>query len=133
MYNKCETRDFFLQGILKSRDMSPTYWDDYDVTAEDSYDPYLDEDYLISQRDPRQMRPEPCHIQPDSRPIHPDSRPIHVQPRPSPARQIDVSPIKSSGRGKFDMPRLKLSLDDVDEEVPRMQQTGDTTGELFID
>lgn len=94
--------------------------DDYSLALEgyDSYDLELEDNWPRDEQLPWQHEPEP--------------RQITVQPRkePAPVKRIEVSPKK---KGPDGVPKLKLGLEDVEEEEPlRLQQTGNTTGGIFI-
>lgn len=96
--------------------------EDYDLAMEgyDSYDMYLEEEEEYHKARPLPAEPEPRQIV-----VQPKSQPSRL----TQVRHIDVSPVRAAGRKHVDMPRLKLSLEDVDEEeAPRLQQTGNTTG-----
>lgn len=111
------------QGILKTRDVSPPYMSEYDMNME-GYDQLdLEEDWPV----------EPEFDQSEPRKIVVQSIPDRGQVQP---RQITVQPAREPIKGKKSaglVPRLKLSLEDVDEEEPlKLQQTADTTGEREI-
>ncbi|KAL4235812.1 hypothetical protein ACF0H5_004202 [Mactra antiquata] len=120
-------------GILKTRDVSPPqpvsrYHDDYmadDLLADDwlrqSDDRMLNDDWLRESEieAPKQQQPKQIIVEPFD-----ETRQIKMKPP-----LVDVNKGKKSGGL---VPRLRLhgSLDDVDEEPVKLQQTGETTGEL---
>ncbi|KAH3779473.1 hypothetical protein DPMN_157276 [Dreissena polymorpha] len=112
-----------MQGILKVRDSSPPFTSDYDVSMEgyDSRDLDLDleEDWDMHDQLPQQLQPRSQ---------------VPKRAAPVPAKRIDVSPARGPvQKGSGVVPKLKLGLEDVDEEEPvRLQQTGETTGEIGV-
>lgn len=112
-----------LQGILKTRDISPPYMQDYGYDKEVYDDLDLEDDWLMEQQTyQEEQRPAPVRLESDRTP--------HLPPK-----QITVQPSKGPSRGKKPgmVPKLKLSLDDVHEEEPaKLQQTADTTGKNNI-
>ncbi|XP_052775731.1 ciliogenesis and planar polarity effector 1-like isoform X4 [Mya arenaria] len=106
------------KGILKTRDVSPPFMPDFSQAMEgyDSYELDLEYDQQV----------------PDQAPWQPEPREI-IAPPP----RAEERPIKGQGKVPSVMkvpgvvPKLKLGLEDVDEEEPlRLQQTGDTSGDL---
>ncbi|XP_053394280.1 ciliogenesis and planar polarity effector 1-like isoform X3 [Mercenaria mercenaria] len=110
-----------LQGILKTRDVSPHYEADYSYDREDYGDLDLEDDWLMEQQT-YQEEPRPVPIQSKSDRTH------------LPPWQIAVQPAREPSKGKKPaglVPKLKLSLEDVHEEEPlKLQQTAETTGDL---
>ena len=111
-------------SILKTRDTSPGKARDYSppsfrsLQQPEFMDHYDDIMYDQQVPSPREAQPAP-------------TRPHKVVVAPAPERpphRIDVAPSKKTHPG---VPRLKLSLEDVDEE-PRFQQTIETTGKLYM-
>ncbi|XP_060600361.1 uncharacterized protein LOC132753839, partial [Ruditapes philippinarum] len=110
-----------LQGILKTRDVSPPYMPDYGYNRDDYDDLNIEGDWMMEEPTyQEEPRPAPVHLESDRTP--------HLPPR-----QIAVQPTRGPSKGKKPgmVPKLKLSLDDVHEEEPaKLQQTAETTGDL---
>lgn len=107
-----------LHGILKTTDQTQKYFL-YDVKEIYNYYDDLDlSDKSINE--------------PDLIPVMP--RQISVQPAREPSDQptrIEVSPMKAPWQKPAGtVPRLRLGLDDVEEEPQKLQNTRETTGEL---
>ena len=104
-------------GILKTWDVSPAKSRDYS-THRDEYQDYY-EDMLYEQEIPTPREAEPP----------PKPQRVMVAPFPEERQQqrVEVVPSKPRKKTHPGVPRLKLSLEDVDEE-PRLQRTVETTG-----
>lgn len=107
------------QGILKTREVNLPYVPEY----EDYGDLDLDDDWLMEdQLDEQEPVRYPAQPMPDTSQL--------------PPRQISVQPAKEPAKGKKSaglVPKLKLSLEDVNEEEPlKLQQTGETTGVIKL-
>ena len=102
-------------GILKTRDVSPGKARDYSPPSVRSIQhpqyPEYYEDMLYEEQipSPREAEPAPGRV-----------HKVSVAPAPAVQRKVPV-------RSHPGVPRLKLSLEDVDEE-PRLHQTVETTG-----
>ena len=111
-------------GILKTWDTSPGKARDYGPPSgtrlqQQEYESYYDDIMLYDQEIPSPREAEPA---PKVHKVLPEERQPH---------RIEVVPGKVPKKMHPGIPRLKLSLEDVDEE-PRLQRTVETTGKLFI-
>lgn len=95
---------------------------DYDLALE-GYDSY-DQDLIDNL-----LREDDDHWPPEPRQVRTPAR-----REPAPVKRIEVGPVKGPGRqGPEVVPKLKLGLEDVEEEEPLMlQQTGNTTGYFLL-
>ena len=107
-------------GILKTWDVSLAKSRDYSPHR-DEYQEYY-EDMLYEQEIPTPREAEPP----------PKPQRVMVAPFPEERQQqrVEVVPSKPRKKTHPGVPRLKLSLEDVDEE-PRLQRTVETTGISF--